>query len=288
MIDKIFTYLPPKCAREISRLLISRGAEGSKISEIRIRVFGKSSVIISGERVALTSDIDCADMSKALALMCDGALYARRDTIRGGYITLECGVRVGVCGEARYDGGAFVGVSDVSSLVFRIPSVRIAPSPELCEAWGKCRRGMLIYSPPGVGKTTALRTLAYEIGRGKPDEQVAVVDERGEFYAEDYRGASVDILRGYKREEGIAIALRTLSPSVIAVDEIGRLAEAEAMLESLNSGVRVIATAHAGDASELKRRKSISPFFERGVFDVCAGISLECGKRKINVTEENV
>lgn len=288
MTDKIFEYLPPACAVEIKRLLISRGGEGAQISEIRIRVFGKSSVVISGERVALVSRSSTADISKALTLMCDGALYSRRDSIKDGYITLDGGVRVGVCGEARYDGGAFVGVSDVSSLVFRVPSLRIAEIPELCRAFEKCRRGMLIYSPPGVGKTTALRTLTYELGRGKPDEQVVVVDERGEFVPEDYAGASVDILRGHKRESGIAIALRTLSPSVIAVDEIGRLGEAEAMLESLNSGVRVIATAHAGDATELRRRKSLLPFFERAVFDVLVGISIEGGQRNFSVVEENI
>lgn len=288
MTDNIFEYLPPACVGEIKRLLISRGGEGAQISEIRVRAFGKSSLVISGERVTLTSRTSPSDITKALSLMCDGALYARRESLKDGYITLDGGVRVGVCGEARYDGGAFVGVSDVSSLVFRVPSVRIAKIPELYRAFEKCRRGMLIYSPPGAGKTTALRTLAFELGRGKPDEQVVVVDERCEFAPEDYVGASVDILRGYKRESGIAIALRTLSPSVIAVDEIGRACEAEAMLESLNSGVRVIATAHAGDVTELRRRKSILPFFERAVFDVLAGISIEGGQRKFSVVEENI
>ena len=288
MTDKLFTYLPPRCALEIKRLLNSRGVSADALSEIRVRGYGKSSVIISGERVPLFTDVECAEISKALALMCDGALYARRDTLKDGYITLDFGVRVGVCGEARYDGGSFVGVSDVTSLVFRIPSARIMHNGELLSAFFACKRGMLIYSPPGAGKTTALRTLAYEIGRGGTDEQVAVVDERGEFCFDDYKGAAVDILRGYKREAGIAIALRTLSPTVIAVDEIGRLDEAEAMLESLNSGVRIIATAHASDISELRKRKSISPFLERGVFDVFAGISLEEGKRKISVTEEKI
>lgn len=287
MTDKFFTYLPPRCACEIKRLLNSRGADAT-LSEIRLRRDGRSSAVISGERVALTCGVDRADISGVMTLACDGALYARRETIKDGYVTLDGGVRVGVCGEARYDGGKFVGVSDISSLVFRIPGRRIASSPELRYAWSLCRRGMLIYSSPGVGKTTALRTLAYEIGRGASDEQVAVVDERGEFLFEDYRAASVDILRGYKREVGISIALRTLSPQVIIVDEIGRLAEAEAMLESLNSGVRVIASAHAGSVEELRRRKNIAPFFDRQVFDVLVGLSIEGGKRKISVTEENI
>ena len=284
MTDKILTYLPQGCAAEIKRLADSRGS--TDISEIRIRAVGKSSAVIAGERIFLTSHIDGSALSRALTLACDGALYARRDTIKEGFVTLDGGVRVGVCGEARYDGGAFVGVSDVTSLVFRIPSSAPAVSRELLSAWERTERGMLIYSPPAVGKTTALRTLALEIGR-KRDEQVVVVDERCDFRAEDYRFASVDILRGYKREDGIAIALRTLSPSVIMVDEVGRLSEAEAMLESLNSGVKVIATAHAGSLSELRRRKSVSPFFERCVFDVFVGISLEGGKRKFEVSKED-
>lgn len=288
MTDKVFAALPPRCAEEIRRLIFSRGAEPSQISEIRIRSVGKSSVIISGERVALTSKVSQSALSRSLSLMCDGALYRRRDTIREGYVTLEGGVRIGVCAEARYDGGAFVGVSDVSSLVIRTPAFRILRNSEIFGAFQRCRRGLLVYSPPGVGKTTAIRTLALEIGEGGADEQVVAVDERCEFVPEDYRGASVDILRGYKRDLGIEIALRTLSPTVIAVDEIGRLAEAEAMLESLNSGVRVIATAHAATYAELKQRKSLCPFFERNIFDVFVGISLDCGKRKISITEENI
>ena len=78
------------------------------------------------------------------------------------------------------------------------------------------------------------------------------------------------------------VALRTLSPTVIAVDEIGRLAEAEAMLDSLNSGVRIIATAHAGDLREVVGRVNMQPFFKLGVFDVLVGISMENGRRILN------
>ena len=286
MTDKILSYLPPRCAAEIKRLTDSRGGRSSEISEIRLRAIGKSSAVISGERISLLTQIDGNSVAKAFMQMCDGALYARRDTIKEGFLTLDGGVRVGVCGEARYDGGAFVGVSEVTSLVFRIPSPTQSASAELISAWEASERGMLVYSPPGVGKTTALRALALEIGRQK-DEQVVVIDERREFCAVDYEFASVDILRGYKKDEGIAIALRTLSPSVIMADEIGRLAEAEAMLESLNSGVKVVATAHAGNLAELKKRKSVLPFIERGVFDVFVGISLDCGKRKFIVSKED-
>ena len=280
-IQKVLYALPNRVRSELLRLVESRGVGARGISEIRLRTIGKNSVIISGERISLSSSVSPEDMSRAVSVLCDGSLYASRDGIREGYLSLPGGVRVGLCGEARYDGGVLVGVSNITSLVFRIPTESFLGSAALYEAWLSCKQGMLIYSPPGVGKTTALRTLVGLIGGGRSGEEVCVVDERREFTPESYRRASVDILRGYKRAEGMEIALRTLSPSVIAVDEIGRLREAEAMIESLNSGVKIIATAHAGSLRELRARTSMKPFFSADIFDVFVGISLNSGKREL-------
>jgi stage III sporulation protein AA len=141
---------------------------------------------------------------------------------------------------------------------------------------------MLIYSRVGVGKTTALRTLVGMIGR-EDGENVAVIDERDEFLPEDYYDSSVDLLKGYRRARGIEIALRTLSPSVIAVDELGSGEEILSMLDFMNSGARLLATAHAGDYEELRLKKNLSPLFERGAFDVFAGLSLSSAERTVDV-----
>ncbi|MBE6644281.1 MAG: AAA family ATPase [Ruminococcaceae bacterium] len=282
-VERLFVHMPIQLANEINRICRSRGVEFCGISEIRLRAHGRSSVIILGERIFLSARISNEDVTRTFFLICEGSVYAQRESIKDGYVTLSDGVRVGICGQARYDGGKLVGVSNVTSLVFRIPTAKNADVTALYSAWSGCKRGMLIYSPPGVGKTTALRALSAMIGTGRYAEQVAVVDERGEFIFEDYKNASVDILRGYKRADGMEIALRTLSPSVIVVDEIGRVTEAEAMLESLNSGVRVLASAHAGSYSELKNRESVKPFLNSKIFDVYAGISLEGCERRFNI-----
>jgi stage III sporulation protein AA len=280
-IEKVLYALPLRIRGEILRLVDSRGVGVGGISEIRLRTVGKNSVTVSGEKVPLASSVSPEDMSKTVSVLCGGSLYANRDGIREGYISLPGGVRVGVCGEARYDGGKLVGISNITSLVFRIPTDSFFGSGALYEAWLSCRHGMLIYSPPGVGKTTALRTLVGLIAGGRSGEEVCVVDERREFSHESYNRASVDILRGYKRAEGMEIALRTLSPGVIAVDEVGRLSEAEAMLESMNSGVKIIATAHSGSLDELRKRANMKPFFAAGIFDVFVGISLKLGRREL-------
>ena len=281
IVDKVFSYLPLRVREKILRIAVSRGVGSHGISEIRVRAVGNNSIVISGERVLLSSLASREEIAKTVSLMCEGSLYAYREGIKDGYISLRGGVRVGICGQARYDGGELVGISDISSLVIRIPTGAFTGGAQLYEAFARCLRGMLIYSPPGVGKTTALRQLASLIGGGRAGQQVAVIDERCEFIVEDYKNASVDILRGYKRSDGVEIALRTLCPGVIVVDEIGRAREAESMLDSLNSGVRILASAHASSLAELRKRTAMKPFFENDIFDVFAGIVSEAGRRRL-------
>lgn len=281
--EKVLFLLPQFYRDEAIRVCKSRKKDPSEISEIRLRAKGRSSFLLSGERISFTNSPTTDEMKRTLTRICDGALYAHRDSIRDGYITVEGGVRIGVCGRARYEGSSFIGVSDVCSLVFRIPTSNSSFTELLFGIWQKTSRGMLIYSPPGVGKTTALRSLVKAISTGKGAEQVAVIDERCEFSAEDYSHSSVDVFSGYRRAEGINIALRSMSPDVIALDEIGRLDEAEAMRESLNSGIRIIATAHAGSLSELKRKINMRPFFEGEIFDAFVGLSLKGGVRNAEV-----
>ena len=114
-------------------------------------------------------------------------------------------------------------------------------------------------------------SLAKAIG-GENGKRVVVIDERLEFSPEDYFDTRVDLLRGFKKRDGLGIALRSLSPEVIMVDEIGSEGEAFAMLSYLNSGVKFVATAHADGLSMLKRKKNLEPLFERGVFDVFVGL----------------
>ena len=76
----------------------------------------------------------------------------------------------------------------------------------------------------------------------------------------------VDVLRGYPRAKGIEIATRTLSPEVIFCDEIGSAEEAKAILSAQNSGVPLIATAHADSRETLFRRPNIRILYENEIF----------------------
>jgi stage III sporulation protein AA len=214
-----------------------------------------------------------------------GGIYAHRDKISAGYLPLFDGVRVGVCGSARYEEGSLVGVENISSLVFRIPGNKCDIEAELLSAFRQASAGMLIYSPPGGGKTTALRSLAHSLGSGRAPLRVCVVDEREEFVAEDYSECEVDILKGYKRRNGIEIATRTMSPDVIIIDEIG-CDDAAAIADAVRSGIPVVATAHAGSLIELKSKSLLRPLYDVGAFDVFAGISEKGGVHILTVNKD--
>ena len=278
----VLSLLPIGLADEIFRLASGRHAGLSGIREIRVRRGGVSTLSLEGESIRLIYKVTAEEMDGIIEGLTRGALYAHRDSIAEGFISLPRGIRAGVCGSATYDGDRLVGISDMSSLVFRIPTGECAFSEDLYEIFlAGIGRGMLIYSPPGVGKTTAIRRLAYMVGGGKDAKRVVVVDERGEFDESDYIGRQVDILRGYKKGIGVEIATRTLSPDLIIIDEIGA-EDAEPLISAVKCGVPIVATAHAGDKAELLSRLALRRLFDCSVFDIVLGISCKNGEYRLS------
>lgn len=264
-----YSLLPRRILLEIDSIALSRVGE---ISEIRLRKGGRNSVTVGGERIFLSGKITALEMDEYFKAIIGESMYAYRDTLSGGYISLDGGVRIGVVGSASYDGARLVGISNVSSLCIRIPSPHFVSDEKIYEAFKMAKTGLLVYSPPGEGKTSALRYLAELLSSSKIGMNVAVIDERLEFSEIKNERLSLDILSGYKKTDGLEIALRTLAPEVVIVDEIGGENEALGMLPFVNSGVRIIASAHAFDFEELRRKKNIAPFFSFGVFDAFLSI----------------
>ncbi len=281
-IKEIFDCLPPRIAEELEKRMLLFG-DRERVTELRLRAGGVSSLrTLSGTRplgIRLTE----AEISEILTRLTGGSLYAFRDTLAEGYVTARSGMRVGVCGRARYDGGSFVGTADVRSLVFRI-------SNDVCDFEAQLRRlwhsgigsGLLLYSAPCGGKTTAIRRLASIIA--EEGKHVCVVDERCEFVPSDYTCFEVDLLRGYKKSKGIEIAVRTLGAEVVIVDEIGA-EEAGEVLGTLMLGVPLVCTAHAASLQELTSRPAFAPFLSSGVFQTAAGIVRRGDSWSLEVTK---
>ena len=82
----------------------------------------------------------------------------------------------------------------------------------------------------------------------------------------------IDVLSGYPKAEGIAIATRTLSPELIVCDEIGDEREIAALFEVQRCGVPLIASAHAGEIGDIFCRPAIARLAESGAFGFFIGI----------------
>lgn len=250
------------------------------IEEIRIRS-GRFAYIISSEKnISLPIVATKSEINDILAVISKNSLYAFKNTILNGYITLESGIRVGIIGRAGIENGDIVGVYDISEFAIRIPNkIRVNCSSILSLfASDEYVSGILIYSPPGEGKTTILRSLIYELSKGEFSKRVCVIDTRQElgFGIED-KHLLVSILSGYPRKLGIEIAIRTMNAQLIVCDEIGDVGDSSAIIDSQGAGVPLIATCHGKNLSDILSHQGILDLHNKKIFKYYIGI-----KRKEN------
>ena len=257
---------------------------GIKPQEIRLRADKLASVVCDGGNIALSCVLDRAQMAQIMAELCEYSLYAYADTINKGYVTINGGIRVGVAGRAVMSGDAITGVYDISSLCFRLPRRISDVGADICKLLRKTKSGALIYSPPGVGKTTLLRSVIAKLcdfREGGGAMRVVVVDTRGELGV--YLGARTlcaDVLSGYSREIGIEIAARSLNAELVVCDELCGSGDVSAVIQARNSGVPVLATAHAQSLEALLRRNGFRRLHEACAFEYYVGISRRAGERE--------
>lgn len=270
--ELVLSVLPSEMRREIERLARGHIGDFGTLREIRLRRGGVGALVL-GDRTLPLSPISADSLAGIVARISDGCVFAHRDTICAGYISMGLGVRVGVYGSCRYEGGEVVGVGDISGLVFRLPTGKCEFGESLRRLYLEYRpRGMLIFSPPGVGKTTALRYLARALGTGPSRVNVVVVDERCEFIESDYLSSSVSLLHGYKKRLGIEIAVRTLSAGLVMVDELSA-DDVESISGLMRFGVPFIASIHASGVDEIMKKPSLSPLISTGAINMLVGIS---------------
>ena len=183
-------------------------------------------------------------------------------SISQGYLTAQGGHRIGIGGEVITRDGAIIGIKNATSLCIRVAR----DFHGIANGMGQVKDSVLILGPPGSGKTTFLRDMIRQVA---DRACVAVVDERDELFpaAGDFlQGKQMDVLSLCDKPRGIDMALRTLSASYIAMDEITSEADCTALLMAGWCGVSLLATAHAADVHDLYCRPVYRPLVETGLF----------------------
>lgn len=80
-------------------------------------------------------------------------------------------------------------------------------------------------------------------------------------------GMRTDVLSGCMKKSGIEIVLRTMTPQIIAVDEITAQEDCTALLHAAWCGVTLLATAHAASRLDLERRTIYRTLLEQKLFE---------------------
>ena len=281
-LDSILYALPDRIANILKKLPL---CVKSGVYELRLRVNKPISLTMEQNFfVSLEGSvstrlpqnpliISSKELNEVITRICERSVYAKTEELKNGYISMKNGNRAGVCGS--FKDGIF---SDISSINIRIARTVKGAAKSL---YNMAVKGLFIVGGPGSGKTTLLRDLVRHLSNS--GKRVCVVDSRGEIAAL-YKGVptldvgiNTDVLSGICKEKGLEIAIRTMFPEIVAFDEIANKVELERLFEGFFAGVKIIATIHAGDKEELKKRVLASKLIKCGVFENIAFLSGKIG-----------
>ena len=267
--NRAAAYLPGRL-----REAVARAAEegNAPIREIRLRRGSLLTLTVGEKNVPCGVSCSAEELSETVANLCQQSLYSHAGEIREGVITTDSGIRAGVCGQAVVKDGRLDCVRSISSVCLRIPH-RVPGAADALYETVKNGVSALVYSKPGMGKTTVLRELIPCLASGKEAARVAVIDTRFELAAGMDNPGTADIFLGYPRKEGMESAVRTMSPQFILCDEIASEGDAEAVLNAHAAGVAVVATAHGGSQTELRRNPNLGRLLDEGIFGVLCRIT---------------
>lgn len=268
--DRIQKVLP----RNVRLLLNRERLDESHMQELRLRIGKPLLMVYKGRERMIENQRDGPyivtneDIREMMEYVSNYSLYAYEQEMKQGFITIEGGHRVGITGQAIIENGRVKNLRHISSINLRMSHEALGCAdpvfPYITQEGRLCHT--LIASPPGCGKTTLLRDMIRQISDGNRwigGMAVGVVDERSEIggcfrgVPQNELGIRTDILDGCPKAEGMTMLIRSMSPAVLAVDEIGSAEDVHAIEHAMHCGCRMLATIHADSMEELRKKPLI-------------------------------
>lgn len=279
-MDQILRYFPPHLER-LLKDIISQNPQieiPKNIQEIRIRAscpiilkLRQSDILL--EDILITQQ----DILQIVERLCENSIYAYKNQICEGFITIPGGHRIGITGSCVIENGKIINLKYISSLNFRIARQVLDCSnriiKEVINQEENTIFNTILASPPGKGKTTMLRDIIRKISNGIPDlkftpKTCGVVDERGEIAAcykgvpQNDVGIRTDIIENVSKAQGMRMLIRSMAPEIIACDEIGSQEDVQAIRYAMSAGVKGIFTIHGKNIEDIKNNSEINSLIQ--------------------------
>jgi len=253
--QELLSILPPAMRSEVDKL----GREN--LQELRLRLGRPAELVTQNGSRWLPRMVSSQDIGFVVQTASKYSPWAAA-TVAQGFITAPGGHRIGICGEAVVKEDKTAGIRTATSLCIRVAR----DFPGIAARAAGIGGNILVIGPPGSGKTTLLRDLIRQISdSGFP---VTAVDERSELFPAGFeQGRRTDVLTGCSKAQGLDMALRTMGPSYIAVDEITADTDCQALLQCSWCGVHLLASAHASSLNDLRSRPIYKPLWDARVFE---------------------
>ncbi len=286
--DELLKILSLKLRTVFGKLAI----DFDKLQEIRLRInaplmiiYGNQESFISEEAKLVNNPakaiiITRNEVRETMEYISNYSLYAFEEEIKQGFITINGGHRIGIAGKIIIEEDVIKGMKHISfinvRLAHQVKGCADRVLPYLINQQSNGIYHTLIISPPRCGKTTLLRDVIRQLSDGTEllsGMSIGVVDERSEIGAcymgtpQNELGIRTDILDCCPKAKGMLMLIRSMSPQIIAVDELGSKEELEAIDYVIGCGCKLIATVHGSSLEDIRNKPTLGELIEKRLFE---------------------
>jgi len=277
-------------AIELQQVLLKAEWSFELLQEIRLRIDKPLMLLYDGKEYFVTRDgkmctknthayiVTRKELIETMEYIGNYSLYAFEEELKQGFITIQGGHRVGIAGKTIVDRDKVRNVKYISYINVRL-SHQIKGCADDVIPYLRNEKDIyhtLIISPPRAGKTTLLRDVIRQLSNGTdryPGQTIGVVDERSEIggsylgMPQNDLGIRTDILDCCPKADGMMMMIRSMSPNIICVDEIGDYRDIHAIESVLHCGCRLIATVHGSSIEDVRNKPLLEKLVREHVFE---------------------